>query len=57
MTQEEKDATNAALLLEGKINERVWQIIEKDPWRMDALLFDAIRRNRVDLRKYLGLDD
>ena len=57
MTQEEKDATNAALMLEGKINERVWQIIEKDPWRMDALLFDAIRRNRVDLRKYLGLDD
>jgi len=31
MTQEENDAANAALLLEEKINERVWAAIQDNP--------------------------
>lgn len=34
MTQEEKDTVNAALLLEEKINERVWAAIEANPQRL-----------------------
>lgn len=60
MTLEEKEAANAALALDELIEQRVWDIIEKDRWRVDALVLEAIRRNTMDIRKeieairYLG---
>lgn len=51
MTPEEKEAANAALALDELIEQRVWDIIEKDRWRVDALVLEAIRRNTMDIRK------
>ena len=56
MNQEDREMTNAALLLEEKINERVWQAIEKDKWRIDELVFDTVHRNRHELKKYFKPD-
>jgi len=50
MTQEEREAANAALALDELIEKRVWEIIEKDRWRVDALVLEAIRRNTMDIR-------
>lgn len=45
MTQEEREAANAALALDELIEKRVWEIIQTKPWLLDTLVVDAIRRN------------
>jgi hypothetical protein len=45
MTQEEKDATNAALLLEGKINERVIAALHDRVIDMDNIIMNSLLRS------------
>ena len=49
MTQEEREAANAALALDELIEKRVWEIIQTRPWLLDKLMIDAIRRNAWDV--------
>jgi hypothetical protein len=44
MTQDEKDAANAALLLEEKINERVWAAIQDNPHIFVSVLEHLLKR-------------
>lgn len=46
MTQEEREAANAALALDALIEKRVWEIIEKDPWRAGDLVIQVLRNNQ-----------
>ena len=50
MTQEEREAANAALALDELIEKRVWEIIEKDQWRFDQKVIDAVVRGTWDSR-------
>ena len=50
MNKEDREAANAALLLDQKIEERIWEAIEKDPVRLERVLINAI-----DVGKYTRL--
>lgn len=43
MTQEEREATNAALLLDEMIEERIWQAIEKGRWKVEGIILQELR--------------
>lgn len=43
MTPEEKEAANAALALDEMIEKRVWEIIEKERWKLDLAVLQALR--------------
>lgn len=46
MTQEEREAANAALALDELIEKRVWEILEKDQWRARDLVIQVLRDNQ-----------
>jgi hypothetical protein len=51
MDQEDREMTNAALLLEEKINERIFEALRSDSNTFEELVIDAVtRRAQYDLR-------
>jgi hypothetical protein len=51
MNQEDREMTNAALLLEEKINERIFEALRSDSNTFEELVIDAVtRRAQYDLR-------
>lgn len=57
MDDEDREAANAALLLDEKINDRIWQVFEENGWRFDQYVLDAISRNKRDPRLAMTVTD
>jgi hypothetical protein len=51
MNQEDREMTNAALALDEKINERIFEALRSDSTAFEELVIDAVtRRAQYDLR-------